>query len=121
MIGDVFLQENEKVEIKPWGHEYVIFRDENVIIKRLHIRLFESTSYHYHSQMRTRLVVLSGQVKCRKGDEIIVLDTFESVIFERGERHSTESISGASTLLEIDSPPLDDDIIRLEDKYGRAK
>ena len=121
MMGDVFLQEDGKVITKPWGHEYIIFKDENVLIKRLYIRLFERTSYHYHPTVRTRLVVLSGQVECRKGDKVEVLEQFESMVFERGVPHSTESMVGVSTLLEIDSPSLDDDIVRLEDKYGRVK
>ena len=48
---------------KPWGHEYLCYRNGDVAIWFLQIRRGERTSMHCHPTKNTGLVVLEGEIE----------------------------------------------------------
>jgi GDPmannose 4,6-dehydratase len=104
---------------KPWGYEHTVFKDDQCLIWRLIIKKGESTSYHCHPNKITKMIVLNGTIKLNLDNNIIILNKFDSQVIEKGLYHSSEALSEECELIEIDSPPLVTDIIRLDDKYGR--
>jgi len=66
---------------------------------------------------------MTGLVPISSGDKTIILNKNESVFIPVGEKHSVEN-SGqvALEIIEVQSGSYlgEDDIVRLEDQYGRA-
>jgi GDPmannose 4,6-dehydratase len=111
---------NSKLYInKPWGYEHTVFKDDECLIWRLILKNGESTSYHCHPNKKTMMVVLKGTINLKLNAETYVLHQFESKVIEKGQYHSSEAAYGDAEIIELDSPPLITDIIRVEDKYGR--
>jgi mannose-6-phosphate isomerase-like protein (cupin superfamily) len=105
---------------KPWGHEYLIYENDNLGIWILYIDEQEKTSFHCHSKKLTGLIVLDGNVEVSFLENKSILKPFEKVMIRRGLFHSTKSISkNGSIIIEIETPKDKNDLIRLEDSYGR--
>lgn len=108
---------------KPWGHEYLCFRNENVAIWVLNINKGHSTSLHCHPNKNTALIVLSGEIELS-----FIRDTAPHRLFGlnklnifRGRFHQTRALTDNVVLLEVEAPDNKRDILRLEDSYGRQK
>lgn len=105
---------------KPWGREYLCFRNEHVAIWVLHIKAGERTSLHAHPKKSTALILLDGAVYLSfvRGD-VRLLGPLEKINIFRGRFHSTHALQDA-VLLEAESPDDKHDLVRLEDSYGRV-
>jgi mannose-6-phosphate isomerase-like protein (cupin superfamily) len=106
---------------KPWGYEYILYQNKEVAIWYLHIEPEHQTSLHAHPSKKTGLVVLSGlaRVHFLSGSEF--LTPAKKVMIRHGVFHRTENVhTKPLSLLEIETPIDKEDIIRLEDSYGRA-
>jgi GDP-L-fucose synthase len=110
-----------RVVLKPWGHEYLIFENECVAVWFLFIKKGYSTSMHCHPRKKTSLIVLSGNAMSNTSLHRRYLRGDDAVIIEKGVFHSTKGLSEDGVfLLEIETPPDKTDLVRLEDRYGRA-
>ncbi len=109
-----------RVVVKPWGYEFLIFQNEFVAIWFLHIDKGQATSMHCHPSKKTSLIVLSGQALCNTFYNRNYLNGTDSIVIEKGVFHSTQSLSAEGIdILEIEAPPDKTDLIRLNDQYGR--
>jgi acetolactate synthase I/II/III large subunit len=120
---------SEVIVKKPWGYEYLVFENEFVAIWILQLVRKKKTSMHCHPKKRTGLILLSGQATFRHLEGELELKEWDGVDIERGVFHSTEAFSDLMVspvsengiwVMEIESPPQKDDLVRLEDEYGRA-
>jgi len=106
---------------KPWGHEYLMYNTPEVELWNLFIRHQRSTSTHCHPNKKTSLVVIKGRAIFSTLNESWELQPYDSMIIDNGVFHSTEAISkDGARVLEFETPPMKHDLIRLQDKYGRA-
>lgn len=108
--------------IKPWGREYLAFRNDDVAIWVLEIFSTLATSLHCHPRKNTALIVLRGEVELSfiRGVPRRMVGLDKINVF-RGRFHQTRAISpGTATLLEIEAPDDKRDIVRLRDDHGRA-
>ncbi len=103
---------------KPWGREHLAFQNEEVAIWVLEIQQGHATSLHAHPHKNTALVVLRGEVELHfiRGQPIRFRGLDKINVF-RGRFHQTQAVTNA-TLLEVETGDKQD-ILRLEDKYGR--
>ena len=109
---------------KPWGYELIWAKTDRYAGKILHIEAGEALSLQYHERKDETLCLLTGEVRIEVGDageplQTISLHTGESLRLPPGRRHRLIAVV-ASDILEASSPELDD-VVRLEDRYGRAK
>ncbi len=111
-----------QIVIKPWGSEYLAFRNEHMAIWVLEIEKGKATSLHCHPRKNTALIILQGVVEVS-----FIRDTvphrfrgLDKVNIFRGRFHRTRAVSESVVLLEIESPDDKRDIVRLEDDYGRT-
>jgi len=105
---------------KPWGYEYLWYQNENVAIWFLFIKKGSSTSLHCHAKKRTSLIVLDGEVICTSIDDKYKLKKFDSIVLEPCVFHSSMSTTeSGSFIMEIETPPMKGDLIRMNDSYGR--
>jgi mannose-6-phosphate isomerase-like protein (cupin superfamily) len=105
---------------KPWGYEYLWFQNEKVAIWFLRITKGQATSLHCHAKKRTSLIVLDGAVQCTTIDDKYQLKTLEAVVLEPCVFHSSMAIAEEGAfIMEIETPPMKGDLVRMHDAYGR--
>ena len=113
---------------KPWGYEYLVFENEFVAMWMLHIVRKRKTSMHSHPKKKTSLFLLSGNATCSHLDGQLDLEPVSGVMIEEGAFHSTEASSSLPIspvsengiwVLEIETPPIKTDLLRMSDAYGR--
>ena len=114
--------EVERVE-KPWGYELIWARTDRYVGKILHIEAGESLSLQYHERKDETIHVLRGELIFRVGGEdgdLRPVELREGMSFRirPGVRHRMEAVTDCD-LLEVSTPELDD-VVRLEDRYGRV-
>lgn len=107
---------------KPWGYEYLMFSNSETEVWNLSLKYQRSTSMHCHPNKKTALIVLSGRALFSTLNESWELLPHDAIVIDSGTFHSTQSLSKEGlVLLEFETPPMKHDLLRLEDKYGRAK
>ena len=115
--------EPRRVE-KPWGWELIWAQAEAYVGKVLFIRAGESLSLQFHREKDESWYVESGRAKLELGDTgNAVLNTEVVAVgacfrFRPGTVHRVTALED-TTILEVSTPQLDD-VVRLEDAYGRA-
>jgi mannose-6-phosphate isomerase len=110
---------------KPWGHELVFAENERYAGKILHLDAGHCLSLQYHERKDETLYVLSGEVRLEVGEsgeegtmKEMRLEAGEAYRIRPGVRHRLRA-DHAADIVEVSSPELDD-VVRLEDRYGRA-
>jgi quercetin dioxygenase-like cupin family protein len=111
-----------KVE-KPWGHELVWALTDEYCGKVLFVRAGESLSLQYHRTKDETVHVWSGRVELEigeQGGELAreVVAAGRSFHLPAGTVHRMRALED-TLFLEVSTPHLDD-VVRLEDRYGRA-
>jgi len=112
---------------KPWGEEILFAHTGRYAGKVLRVRKGESLSLQYHERKDEALYLFSGRIQVTLGApgdaqgqdpvEHQHLDPGEALHLPPGTRHRIEAIEDA-ILFEVSTPELDD-VVRLEDRYGR--
>ena len=107
---------------KPWGHELVWARTDRYAGKILHVRAGHVLSLQYHHRKDETMHVLSGELILRTGEgDALAARPFrvgESVHIPPTLVHQIEAVVD-SDVLEVSTPELDD-LVRLQDRYGRG-
>lgn len=113
--------ETGSLTTKPWGKEYLLYQNDNVELWHLFIKYGEQTSLHAHPNKKTGLIVVNGQCKLEFINSHKFMETGDKIVIRNGVFHRTTSFTYPYLeLLEIETPKDKNDIIRLEDNYGRA-
>jgi mannose-6-phosphate isomerase len=108
---------------KPWGHEEIFALVEGKFCgKVLHVNAGEALSLQYHERKEEVIAVQSGRCRMQVGEHESAMTTHElepgdSVHLPAGARHRVEALTDV-VLLEVSTTELDD-VVRLEDRYGR--
>ena len=106
---------------KPWGYEYLLSKTPLIEIWHLSLNYLKSTSTHCHPNKKTALIVLGGKARFSTLNESFELSSLDAVVINNGVFHSTQCLSKKGLkLIEIETPPMKHDLIRLKDNYGRA-
>lgn len=115
-------REPRRVE-KPWGYEIWWADTDAYAGKLLHVDAGHRLSLQFHREKDESSYLLSGRLRLTRGLSAEELDEQEvgpghAWRVEPGVVHSIEAIED-SVVLEVSTPHLDD-VVRLEDRYGRA-
>ncbi len=108
---------------KPWGHESLFaLVDGRYAGKALHVTAGHALSLQYHERKEETISVFSGRITVEVGEHESSLEEFEllpgeSIHLRPGMRHRVTALVD-SVLLEASTTDLDD-VVRLEDRYGR--
>jgi mannose-6-phosphate isomerase len=119
---DAWASEPRKVE-KPWGYELVWAETERYVGKILFIKAGESLSLQFHNVKDESWLVQHGRAKLElgsAGDAVLneeVIATGATFRFRPGTVHRVTALED-TTIVEVSTPELDD-VVRLEDRYGR--
>jgi mannose-6-phosphate isomerase-like protein (cupin superfamily) len=109
--------------LKPWGHELIWAHTDRYVGKILHVRAGEALSLQYHRQKDETIMVVSGRMQLvyfhegeePKSRELALREPFH---IPPGLRHRMIAIEDTD-VMEVSTPELED-VVRLEDRYGRS-
>jgi mannose-6-phosphate isomerase-like protein (cupin superfamily) len=115
---------DNKIVFKPWGYEYVVYRNANHLsVTLLNIDYNKSTSLHCHPSKKSGFILLGGEAQFQLGlrKKNTELHTSPSKrMMARGLFHSIKSVSKSGLLaLEFETPVNKNDLVRFKDSYGR--
>jgi mannose-6-phosphate isomerase-like protein (cupin superfamily) len=112
----------QRVE-KPWGYELIWAKTKDYVGKILHIKKGHKLSLQYHRQKEETIIVQSGKMNLvfenDKGEMMeILLSPGEAHHIPVGRKHRMIAVEDCD-VYEVSTPQLDD-VVRLEDGYGRV-
>jgi mannose-6-phosphate isomerase len=119
--GDLPARGARRVD-KPWGHELVWAETDRYAGKILVIETGRRLSLQYHRHKVESILIVSGRMRLELAGEDGVIRTEElgpgeSRLVPAGRTHRYAAIERVE-LLEVSSPELDD-VVRVEDDFGR--
>jgi mannose-6-phosphate isomerase len=109
---------------KPWGYELIWALAEEYVGKVLFVRAGQALSLQYHERKDESWLVQSGRATLELGlvgGELKALEIGPGDCFRYrpGTVHRVTAIED-TTIIEVSTPQLDD-VVRLEDRYGRPE
>jgi len=114
--------EDRRIE-KPWGYELHWAITDRYVAKILHINKGEALSLQYHQRKDEFQYVFKGVVDIEVGGADGNLATHrmsagDTLHITPGTRHRLTAVEDAD-IFEVSTPEIDD-VVRLEDRYGRV-
>ncbi|MFQ5789223.1 MAG: cupin domain-containing protein [Acidobacteriota bacterium] len=108
---------------KPWGYEEIWAKTDQYVGKILHIKAGHSLSLQYHKVKEETIRLSSGRMvlevqEPEQAPKKIEMRAGDSYHIPPGTLHRMTAVE-ACDVLEVSTPELDD-VVRLEDRYGRA-
>jgi mannose-6-phosphate isomerase len=108
---------------KPWGHELIWAHTDRYVGKVLFVKAGESLSLQFHREKDESWLVHAGRAKLELGsvgDAVLkeeVVASGAAFRFRPGTVHRVTALED-TTILEASTSQVDD-VVRLEDRYGR--
>ena len=128
VVQQLKLMEHESYKLhrtvhRPWGTYTTLEEGDRFKIKRIVVKPGASLSLQMHYHRSEHWVVVSGTAKVVNGESTFLVRSNESTFIPAGHRHRLEN-PGLMDLVMIEVQSGDyvgeDDIVRFDDKYGRA-
>jgi mannose-6-phosphate isomerase-like protein (cupin superfamily) len=109
---------------KPWGYELIWALTEEYVGKVLFIRAGQALSLQYHERKDESWLVQSGRATLELGEvggplAAIEIGPGDCFRYRPGTVHRVTAIED-TTIIEVSTPQLED-VVRLEDRYGRVE
>jgi mannose-6-phosphate isomerase len=123
MTSEEFFRHRDVQRVpKPWGYELIFAKTDRYVGKILHVDQGHSLSLQYHEMKEETLFVVRGELKLTvewDGDRR-EMSLREGEAFHIPPRlvHRMEAVVDTD-VAEVSTPELDD-VVRLEDRYGRT-
>jgi mannose-6-phosphate isomerase-like protein (cupin superfamily) len=123
MSGGRYGFEPRRVE-KPWGYELIWAESEDYVGKVLFVRAGQALSLQYHERKDESWLVQAGRASLELGEvgadlSAIEIHAGDAFRYRPGTVHRVTAIED-TTILEVSTPHLDD-VVRLDDRYGRPE
>ena len=119
---DIFRRREINRVTKPWGYELIFAKTDRYAGKILHVNRGECLSLQYHEMKEETLFVVRGELKLTveyEGDRReIALRSGQAFHIPPRLIHRMEAVEDTD-VAEVSTTELDD-VVRLEDRYGRA-
>ncbi|MFZ0007964.1 MAG: mannose-1-phosphate guanylyltransferase/mannose-6-phosphate isomerase [Steroidobacteraceae bacterium] len=107
---------------RPWGSYDGLEKGQRFQVKRLKIKPGSTLSLQLHHHRAEHWVVVAGTARITRGEEVFLLEENQSTYIPIGVQHRIENPGKIPLeIIEVQSGSYlgEDDIVRLEDKYGR--
>ena len=109
--------------LRPWGWYDSLEKGEGFQVKRIVVNPGAVLSLQVHHYRSEHWIVVRGVARITLGEEVITLAQNQSSFIPVGEKHRVENPGQVPLeIIEIQSGTYlgEDDIVRLEDRYGRT-
>lgn len=118
---EFFVADDPKRVEKPWGYELHWANTDKYVGKLIHVKAGEALSLQYHNHKDETIFLWSGRLlfETRKDGAPVEreMQVGESAHITPGTIHRMTAIEDCD-VFEVSTPHLDD-VVRLEDRYGR--
>lgn len=109
---------------KPWGWEEILELNDHYCIKHLFIDSGHRLSKQYHERKTETLMLVQGEAELTLGasatEQVVVMELSRLFAIPPGTVHRLKARGGHGALiLEVSTLELDD-VVRVEDDYGRS-
>jgi quercetin dioxygenase-like cupin family protein len=108
---------NSKVD-KPWGYELRWAITDRYLGKILHVNRGEALSLQYHERKDECILLSSGVLDLELDGQVHRLRPGDSAHITPGVRHRMTAVEDCD-IFEVSTPEIDD-VVRIEDRYGRV-
>ena len=108
---------------RPWGSYETLVMSDRFQVKRIVVSPGEENSLQMHYHRAEHWIIVSGTAEVIIGDEVHLLTENESIYVPLGMRHRIKNPGTIPLVfIEVQSGAYlgEDDIVRLQDHYGRA-
>lgn len=107
-----------KIVDKPWGREVWYAHEERYAGKILEVTEGHALSLQKHEKKQETMYLLEGRLNYHFNGADYEMNAGDCITVRPGDVHRMEALED-SVILEVSTPELDD-VIRLEDRYGRS-
>lgn len=114
------MQSSEK---RPWGSYTVLLDQDNCKVKKITILEGQAPSYQYHFKRNEHWIVIKGTGTLKLNDKEIQMKEGDSIFIPKLSKHQFKNTGNDNLeFIEIQTGEYfgEDDIVRLEDNYGRT-
>jgi mannose-1-phosphate guanylyltransferase len=121
--ADTELTELPATVHRPWGTYATLKQEDGYQVKRITVASGQKLSLQYHHKRAEHWVVTQGQAIVQVGDEEFETGPGEYRYIPLGEKHRLTNIGDGELVLvevQVGSYLGEDDIVRIEDVYGRS-
>ncbi len=109
------------VEQRPWGSFEQFAHNEQTTVKLLYVNPGSPLSLQAHNQRQEFWKIVVGNPKITVGDTVYQAKPGDTFFIDVQTRHRIEGGSEQAVILEVARGTFDEnDIVRFEDRYGRA-
>jgi len=108
---------------RPWGSYQGIVQGDRYQVKRIIVKPGKQLSLQKHHHRAEHWIVVRGTAQVTRGEEMLLLSENESTYIPLGIVHRLENLGKIDLeMIEVQSGGYlgEDDIVRLEDIYGRV-
>ncbi|MBJ7601732.1 MAG: cupin domain-containing protein [Candidatus Dormibacteraeota bacterium] len=102
---------------KPWGYELRWALTDRYLGKILHVNRGEALSLQYHVRKDECILLSSGILDLELDGAVHRLEPGDTAHITPGTRHRMTAVEDCD-IFEVSTPEIDD-VVRLEDRYGR--
>ena len=111
------------IEERPWGKFIILDEGEGYKVKRIEVFPGKRLSYQKHAKRAEHWFIVAGQARVTLNDELIDLSAGDAIDIAVGAAHRVENPGETETCVFIETQTGtyfgEDDIVRLEDDFGR--
>ncbi len=122
-MGEKDAENSPRFDQRPWGTFTVLDEADGFKVKRIEVLPGKRLSYQKHAQRAEHWVVVQGTAKVTLNDRDVIVEAGEAVDIAIGAAHRVEN-PGRETLVFIEVQRGgylgEDDIVRLQDDFGRV-
>lgn len=112
-----------RLAYRPWGSYEVMLDSEKYKIKRIIVKPGKKLSLQKHFHRSEHWIVVSGTAEVTNGDQMLTVRPNESTYIPMGSVHRLENKGRIDLVMievQVGEYTGEDDIVRLEDSYGRC-
>jgi mannose-1-phosphate guanylyltransferase len=112
-----------RLAYRPWGSYEVLLDTDKYKIKRIIVAPGKKLSLQKHFHRSEHWIVVSGTAEVTNGDKVLTVRPNESTYIPMGEVHRLENKGKIDLVMievQVGEYTGEDDIVRLEDVYGRS-
>lgn len=111
-------------EIRPWGSFLVLIDDEKCKVKKLTLNPKKRFSLQYHHKRTETWTIVKGKLEITIGDKKGIYSYGDTLTVPVNTKHRIENIGDETAeIIEVQTGTYfgEDDIVRLEDDFGRVE
>jgi len=111
------------VVVKPWGSYQNLMDEEYTKVKKIVVKPGEAPSYQYHFKRSEIWVIVKGTAQIKIDDEVHYYRVGDIVFIPKESKHQILNSGNEDVVfveIQLGEYFGEDDIVRLEDKYGRV-